>query len=319
MNPREAEKLLGGYATGTLDEAERKVLFAAALEDQALFDALADEEALRELLADPAARAHLLAALEPAKVRPLWRRPGAMTLAASLLAAVGVGILLKHTKTPELRVPQQEAASILAAPAPKVVPPETTRDKTPSQPLAPEERPEGLHAKKARPEAPQSPPPPPPPAKAAPSAAPAPAQSVAEADLVATESKPAANQAAAGAGAAKAEERQLPRAQAGGLTIWGAPQGGPVWTWEETSNGHQLAVLWGPGGYLSLVARNQNGPRVVTPLTTTRQTDGRLRSVFALPKDATPLDLFWLSYRSTSFPADGFVNGFRARVWPEKP
>ena len=32
MKPIEAAKLLGGYATGTLSEAERRTLFAAALE-----------------------------------------------------------------------------------------------------------------------------------------------------------------------------------------------------------------------------------------------------------------------------------------------
>ena len=44
MKPTEAAKLLGGYATGTLSEAERQALFAAALDRQELFDALMDEE-----------------------------------------------------------------------------------------------------------------------------------------------------------------------------------------------------------------------------------------------------------------------------------
>jgi len=34
MTPDEARKLLGGYATGSLTEAERTALFEAALEDQ---------------------------------------------------------------------------------------------------------------------------------------------------------------------------------------------------------------------------------------------------------------------------------------------
>jgi len=58
MKRAEAMKLLGGYATGTLTEAERKLLFEAALGDQELFEALADEEALRELLSDPRVRRH---------------------------------------------------------------------------------------------------------------------------------------------------------------------------------------------------------------------------------------------------------------------
>ena len=41
------EKLIGGYATNTLTESERKLLFEAALEDQELFDALQQEQALK--------------------------------------------------------------------------------------------------------------------------------------------------------------------------------------------------------------------------------------------------------------------------------
>ena len=64
MTPDEIRKLLGGYATGTLTEEERNLLFSAALEDQELFNALADEEALRELLAEPATRQILLEELQ---------------------------------------------------------------------------------------------------------------------------------------------------------------------------------------------------------------------------------------------------------------
>lgn len=63
MTP-EIRHLLGGYATGTLTEAERAKLFAAALEDQTLFDALAEEQSLKELLDDPEARGYLLAELD---------------------------------------------------------------------------------------------------------------------------------------------------------------------------------------------------------------------------------------------------------------
>jgi len=50
VRPDEIRRLLGGYATGTLTDDERTLLFSAALEDQSLFDALADEEALREFV-----------------------------------------------------------------------------------------------------------------------------------------------------------------------------------------------------------------------------------------------------------------------------
>lgn len=105
-----AEGLLGGYATGTLSEAEKQTLFQAALKDQALFDALADEEALRELLSDPAHRTHLIDVLneslkQPTQATPtLWHRkhrPLWMGLAASLVLAMGTHLLL--TRNPELQ------------------------------------------------------------------------------------------------------------------------------------------------------------------------------------------------------------------------
>ncbi len=121
MNHAEAEKLLGGYATGTLTEAERQTLFAAALERQDLFDALADEEALRELLSDPAAKAQLLAALSssaPPKVTPFWRHPGLLGVAAGLIVAATAGLAYLHSPgqaPPPLR---QEAPKAMASAAP---------------------------------------------------------------------------------------------------------------------------------------------------------------------------------------------------------
>ena len=56
MTADEARKLLGGYATGSLTEAERKVLFEAALQDQELFDELAGEQVLKEVLDEPGTR-----------------------------------------------------------------------------------------------------------------------------------------------------------------------------------------------------------------------------------------------------------------------
>ncbi len=112
MTQREAEKLLGGYATGTLTEEERKDLFAAALGHQEIFDALMDEEALRELLADPAAKAQLLAALATTvpKVVPFWRRPAILGAAASLMLASIAG--LAYLRSPQQGPPplEQEAS-----------------------------------------------------------------------------------------------------------------------------------------------------------------------------------------------------------------
>lgn len=50
MTRDEIRGLIGGYATGSLSEAEQKLLFEAALDDQELFDELAREQALKELL-----------------------------------------------------------------------------------------------------------------------------------------------------------------------------------------------------------------------------------------------------------------------------
>lgn len=104
MSREEIQKLLGGYATDTLSEAERSALFAAALEDQELFDALAREQALREVLDDPAARQQLLVALRPTRI---WlRRPAVLAMAAGLAGIVIVaGALLwqkEHTARREV-------------------------------------------------------------------------------------------------------------------------------------------------------------------------------------------------------------------------
>ncbi len=129
MKQAEAGRLLGGYATGTLTEEERRTLFAAALGHQAIFDALMDEEALRELLADPAAKAQLLAALAPPapKVVPFWRRPGILGAAASLMLAsiAGLAYLRSPQQVPptlEQEVGSAQKAKVAEAPAPGQTP-----------------------------------------------------------------------------------------------------------------------------------------------------------------------------------------------------
>jgi hypothetical protein len=92
MNRDDIEKLMGGYAAGTLTEDERQALFAAALEDQQLFESLAAEEPLRELLQDPAAKAQLLAALDN-RPAPWYRRlvrPAFGTAAAAAMVLLAV-------------------------------------------------------------------------------------------------------------------------------------------------------------------------------------------------------------------------------------
>ena len=92
MNREEIQKLLGGYATGTLTAEEQQILFEAALSDQELFDQLAREQALRDLLRDPAAKAQVLTAIEerstPWYRRFAWWQPVGLAAAAALVLVV---------------------------------------------------------------------------------------------------------------------------------------------------------------------------------------------------------------------------------------
>jgi len=164
MNRDDIQKLLGGYATGTLTAEEQQALFEAALTDQALFDALAREEALRDVLSDPSARAHLLAAIDEAPARwyqRWWRPMVVMATAAAVIVSVAV-----YMRPP---APMESAKVEL----PRFVPPVLTPS-TPVLPPAPEVRraepamtPFKLPAPLAQAKA--SPPPPPPAASAPPS------------------------------------------------------------------------------------------------------------------------------------------------------
>ena len=159
MSREEIQKLLGGYATGTLTAEEQRALYEAALTDQELFDAMAREEALREVLSDPASRAHLLAAIEeaPEKWYQRWWRPMVVMATAAGLVVT----LMLYTRGPKL--PEMAKVEL-----PKFVPPAAATS-TPMLPPAPELRkaapplrdlPITLPAPKAI-----SPPPPPAPAR----------------------------------------------------------------------------------------------------------------------------------------------------------
>ncbi len=126
MRARDIEKLLGGYATGTLTDAERSALFEAALTNQDLFNALADEQALKDLLDDPGARSELLAALEDRRASlrerlAAWtRRPAAWAMAGSCAAlAVAIGVV-RTMQQPA--APPQLVAEYRTAPAPSFAP-----------------------------------------------------------------------------------------------------------------------------------------------------------------------------------------------------
>ena len=121
MRPDDIQKLLGGYATGTLTDAEQQALFAAALEDQELFDTLAREQSLRELLRDPAAKAELLASLDERPKRWLWWWRPAAALAMAGIAAIAVVIVRQRAPQPpaaivaEVRSPAAGVGRALAS------------------------------------------------------------------------------------------------------------------------------------------------------------------------------------------------------------
>jgi hypothetical protein len=119
MSREEIEKLLGGYATGTLTAEEQQALFEAALDDQALFDALAHEQVLRDLLRDPAAKATVLAQLDGGTGHgwKTWvRRPWVAGLAMAAVAAIAVGVWQFGRKPVEKQVLVAENRPMKTAP-----------------------------------------------------------------------------------------------------------------------------------------------------------------------------------------------------------
>ena len=144
MTNEQARKLLGGYATNSLTEAERKALFEAALDDQELFDALQQEQALKELLAKPISRNQIQQALAGARAaRPAravwWSRWWAWGGAAgAVAAAVLVAAVIRSNQprgyevarvTPPPQLLQQDSKSAIPASEPKLQQPEPTRPK----------------------------------------------------------------------------------------------------------------------------------------------------------------------------------------------
>lgn len=114
MTRDEIRQLIGGYATGSLTEAEKKLLFEAALEDQELFDELAGEQALKETFDLPGARERLIAALAPSPRLAWWRRP--LIWSAIATAAAGIAVLGWIVEKPKSPVQMARVESAPAAP-----------------------------------------------------------------------------------------------------------------------------------------------------------------------------------------------------------
>lgn len=118
MTPDEIQRLMSGYATGSLTESERKLLFEAALEDQHLFDQLAQEQALKELIDQPGARDRLIAALAPAETSRAigaWKKPLAWGLAAMFVVSMSVAAMLLTRSGIRTEVAQKQIAQIQTA------------------------------------------------------------------------------------------------------------------------------------------------------------------------------------------------------------
>ncbi|HTM49491.1 MAG TPA: CsgG/HfaB family protein [Bryobacteraceae bacterium] len=133
MKDEDIQKLLGGFATDTLTNQERELLFTASLTNQELFNALADDQALKEFLSDPASRMQLLRALQPAAAEPglmerltgWMRRPAAWGVAGTVMAALVVAVALRQQQP----APPVEPA---AAPVAKAVRPESPAQSPPA-------------------------------------------------------------------------------------------------------------------------------------------------------------------------------------------
>jgi len=110
-----AKGLIGGYATETLDDEERRLLFEAACEDQEVFDALVDEEPLRELLRDTAARRELLAALEQQtladRLQAWFRQPATLGHLAAVAGVVLAAVIGWQIVAPPIPGPREAARS----------------------------------------------------------------------------------------------------------------------------------------------------------------------------------------------------------------
>jgi len=138
MSRNDIQKLLGGYATGTLTPEEQQALFEAALTDQELFDALEREQALRDVLSDPSARAHLLAAIDdvPAAWYRQWWRP-MVVIATAVVAVAGIAVW-EHSSEPKpptvakVELPRFQPPLAAESPAPTLPPPPEVKRAAPS-------------------------------------------------------------------------------------------------------------------------------------------------------------------------------------------
>jgi hypothetical protein len=178
MSHEDIRKLLGGYASNTLTESERRALFEAAIEDQEIYDALQQEQALKELLDDPASRQQIRRALETpaAKARANWwsqRWVWGSASAVAVGAAIFAIVLSRSPQTKPVQIasnqdvtstlPQEKRETVAEPAAPAPIAPEQRVAEQPSPPAkalkkaAPVNAPEAAKDIAAAPAPPQAP------------------------------------------------------------------------------------------------------------------------------------------------------------------
>jgi hypothetical protein len=335
MNRLEAERLLGGYATDTLTESEKKVLFTAALEHQDVFDALMDEEALRELLSDPMTRQHLLGLLSgsgsgSAKVRPFWRRPAVMGVAASLFLIVTTSLVLR--RQPEVQLVVSAAPKVakesegksagdmdaqVTIPLPKTarektfIPPRASVSSAPALPKKVESVAEAMeYRREDSVEAPATAVAPTPtqldhqkikgaPATEGLAAAPLGLVASGQGEKAKPSDKAAAKQARATLTESSLSGSKATETEASQRVPGGPQKKAPSFLphLEQLSGDrYRLIVTWGPEGYLYLLKRSGSDVRAIPSISSTVTKSGGLKTVFEFSSDDQEvLDLYLLS------------------------
>ncbi len=113
MNEAEIRRLLSEYAAGSISDADRRILFQEALENQSVFESLAAEQPLADLMSDAAARSELRAALVPEGYRGLmgWlRRPWPIAAAATVAVAL-LAVFVSHRMEKPVQIAETPASS----------------------------------------------------------------------------------------------------------------------------------------------------------------------------------------------------------------
>jgi len=109
MSDSEDAKLVAGYGTNTLNDAETARLWRAAAADQSVFDDIMQEQDTRDLLDDFTCRKRVLDALRRQSATPAWLarftfvRPSAWAFAGAMAATVLILFTLRfgHEQRPE--------------------------------------------------------------------------------------------------------------------------------------------------------------------------------------------------------------------------